>query len=206
MDSRNYSNIADATTFAVPTISTPLLDNFNRPDEGPPPSDAWISPLPGWLINGSEWYWIKVVGNQCVPNPAAQAGGGLWATPFGVDQQVYASIVSVPYVGISLLARVQDANDYFNGASYQLYANNWGLDLYHNNPYAFLGHWASYNYFHVGDRFGLSCIGDSIRAFIDSGSGWFEAISVTNSLNMNPGYIGADLRKAMDNFGGGEVT
>lgn len=62
--------------------TTPILDNFNRANEGPPPSTNWVTLGP---------YGFKVVSNQAAPSNALESIA-VWNTIFGRDLEWYISL------------------------------------------------------------------------------------------------------------------
>ena len=64
--------------------TTPILDDFNRPDEGGPPSSSWIDQF-GWVVNG----------NQFVPQ-AADNDLSFFDTAYGPDCEAYCTIPVLP--------------------------------------------------------------------------------------------------------------
>jgi len=69
--------------------SASLLDNFNRTNEGPPPSSSWTRS--GWAGDG-----LKVVSNELQPNNMNTSCANYWnPATFGADCEVYATITDI---------------------------------------------------------------------------------------------------------------
>lgn len=64
---------------------TLVLDDFNRPDEGPPPSANWVP-----FSYGGAAQQLLVRSNTCACTGGA---GDVWAEPFEGDQEVFATLV-----------------------------------------------------------------------------------------------------------------
>lgn len=64
--------------------ATPILDNFNRADEGPPPSASWVNALGG----------LKVSGNVCIADTAGGSHAASWNTLFPANQEAFFSIAT----------------------------------------------------------------------------------------------------------------
>ncbi len=185
---------------AFPT--TGILDNFNRANEGPPPSANWTT-------LGS--YGLKVVNNVCVGNTASQYNAGYWsAQAFGPDSEVYAKVPNIANY-LDVLARLDAAqnNGYLlhmqsttvlqvfrvdSGATTQIGSNiTLGTALV------------------AGDQVGMEITGDEIKVYTKQGGGaWTQRGStITDSTYGDAGYIGARVystTQQIDDFGGGTVV
>jgi len=198
-----YSNVASATTLAA------ILDDFNRADEGPPPSASWVTPI--------GYDGLEVISNECAPDPAVGSGSATWGTPFGADQVVYATIPSIP-AGINwnvwLYARHPNSNEYLAKGCYFAEAAAGFVVLYvcHADMSVHQLAWAAIAWA-AGNRIKLVCKGTTIKAYVDAGAGWVEKLSVTDSSWTSGGYIGVYLNYAVgfsdpveiDNFCGGTI-
>lgn len=87
---------------------TGVLDNASRADQGPPPSSDWTTP--------SAMTGLKVL-NQTFGNDVAQGTAGIWNTLFAADQEVYATITTVPGLNqyLTLMVRNQSATAWGDG-------------------------------------------------------------------------------------------
>jgi len=187
---------------AFPT--TPILDDFNRPNEGPPPSADW-SDFPG--TDG-----MVVDGNEAIPDGAS--GGGYWNTITNANCEVYATLVNIDDgEGMILFARSNDiappldpgaigywliiARDDVGGDGVILFSGISGpLDL------------ATLD-LNIGDKFGLECNGNTITGYhCPVGGTWIQVVSAVDSTTLGPGYIGAVLGTDVhiDDFGGGDYN
>jgi hypothetical protein len=186
---------ADAAVVAFPT--TPILDDFNRADEGPPPSANWTGPMTAGGPNG-----LQVVSNQC--QRGAPYGGAWWnASTFGPDSEVYLTArgSSDFYVYLRMTGAL--------GTSAQTgYRANWfgdevrirrvdsGSGTVIGGPYAVTGPV-------TGNKFGLEAVGSTITAYVDTGSGWTAVGSVVDATYSTAGVIGVETDGTFDDFGGG---
>ena len=185
---------------AFPT--TGILDDFNRTNEGPPPSADWVT-----VDNGH-----KVVSSQLVPNSDAYSES-YWNQSFGADMEAYVTIVTKESVGNSIVlqVRTQPADSY---KSYYLLVNSLaGTDT------ILIRYWngssgstlATYNQeISAGDSVGISAIGSTITAWYKaSGGSWTELGHVTNTSESRAGYIDIandSVTPVFDNFGGGTAN
>src|SRR5215204_5547888 len=83
---------AVASTF--PTTS--VLDDFNRANEGPPPSASW-----GGVIASGQG-GLKVVSNKVTWN-ASDDGTGYWGTQFNANQDAFVHLTDITGSSIILL-------------------------------------------------------------------------------------------------------
>jgi hypothetical protein len=177
---------------AFPTSA--LLDNFNRANEGPPPSANWVTDV--------GYAGLIVASNACTRNAASSAGA--WNTSFVADQEIYADLIDP--TDCSLNIRLVTANNLASN-HYQLYfVDETTLELYKSVATVFTQLGADITVTHVdGDQWGIECIGTTIKVYQNG----VEVASRTDSDVSGAGYIGASLRAAatiMDDFGGGAVV
>lgn len=189
--------------------TTPILDNFNRAPEGPPPSASWITPEPGYFTG------MSVSGNQCVSAPAPS--GAAWGTQFGPDCEVYATVITLGADAfINLYTRLNDTDfsataDFYyflighdTGATYDWYIYK-VIDTVQTQLNS--GSFTLNN----GDSVGMSAIGDQIKAWHKPSAGsWTELGGATDSDIAGAGYIMIDWQGdgtlTFDDFGGGDVV
>lgn len=71
--------------------TTPILDDFNRPDEGPPPSTDWVNGFfytPAW--QNDPLYKLRVLNDECVNSGSEAGAGGVYhADTYGPNIEVY---------------------------------------------------------------------------------------------------------------------
>ena len=187
----------------MPFPTTPILDDFNRPDEGPPPSASWTTPTDQ---NG-----VRVVSNRAqVQAGASSEGFAAWtASTFGPDCEVYCDVAAATGTwALKLMARAPSALDLIANR-YFLNATNAGLQILKtvDNAQTLLASLVRSNV--QGESFGLSVIGNTLSAYYKPIAGsWTLGVTATDSSFQDAGYIGlsADAgspAKASDNFGGG---
>lgn len=178
--------------------STSILDNFNRADEGPPPSSSWILAAEG--AGGT-----KVVSNACAADLDGSPGYGTWGMAVGPDCEVWGVIGTVGD-GCRLNAR-SDATNVLAGYNLLLYQNvgSWWLSVRRPG-----GSWTD-DYAVPdpvsGSAFGMRLVGSDITLYYRDGSGgtWTLIQSLTDSENLTDGYIAlfVDAFGTFDDFGGG---
>ena len=179
-----------------------ILDNANRADESPP-------------MTG----WGDIVGGiQVVSNAFATSSPGLnisyWDTILTEeDCQVYATIASNPASNRAqyTYARLTD----IGASTTDGYALKWNklsatdtlqIIRLDNGGETVLG--ADFTQeLTAGNMFGLQIVGDTLTAYINTGSGWTSLGSRTDSTYSAAGYLGLGIASGtMDDFGGGGLT
>jgi len=189
----------------MPFGGTAVLDNFNRANEGPPPSADWTN-----LLNG-----LKVVSNQCKGNAAAAHNVSLFETVHGADCEAYIEIVTKG--GTNDLVDVYARGTTLVGAStdgYMVRLNPQGgtdiVGIYRvtHGVETLLGATVGQE-FSNGDSLGIECIGSTIKAWRKSGGTWTELVSRTDSTYGAGGYAGLGVfgtTAVVDGFGGGTIS
>jgi hypothetical protein len=184
--------------------ATPVLDSFNRANEGPPPSAAWTGSVrSGSVVGGS------VVGNQC---QFASAASAYWTAPFTADQEVYYTLVAplAANGNLRLFARISSPGLDVNG--YVLVLNEIG-DLQIQRwdagvPTTLGAHVTQLGA--AGDSYGLSCTGTAIEGWYRAaGGGWVQLLSRSDPNYVQSGVIGIEsinVTATIDDFGGGSLA
>lgn len=192
---------------AFPT--TPILDNFNRANESPLGGGWSANPIYGGVG------MFRIVSNQA-QNISGASGHGYWATSFGADQEVYATIADwAGFNGFYLLARGTDFNNDFNQDYYLLTVsktgNSFELTRVINDSGTVIG--STTQVISSGDSIGLVCAGSSIQGWYkSSGGNWTKLLDVTDSGIANGGNIGMIVdcstpsQAIIDDFGGGNYV
>lgn len=196
----------------MPFPTTPVLDNFNRPDQGPPPSASWTTPLDGF---GDPLDGCRVVSNQVTHQAGAVGtfGYASWnAATFGPDCEIYATLKVAPGTqAFRLHARMGSLNvDGYNN-SYFLNVTNAGIQIFKsvNGTNTQLGTLVRSNA--IDESFGLELIGSTLKAYYKPVSGsWTLAITVTDTTYTAAGRLGMLISvtpsSTLDDFGGGTVA
>jgi Concanavalin A-like lectin/glucanases superfamily len=205
---------------ALPDEFALLLDTFNRPDEGPPPSANWTD---GFLVNT---YGLRVSGNLCV---GEVTGAGLvhktayWnPRTFGPDCVVMATVGSITGAGGELLALVARATDPGIGTTngYEMHIGSTPthdgfsiLRIDAGSGTTILGPVTS-SVVATGDIGALTIIGSTLTAWhkpIATGI-WVNVGSVTDATYTTAGYAGLVVYEATDglvtcdNFAAGTIV
>lgn len=188
--------------------TTPILDDFNRANEGPP--------MTGWTAYYSTG--LKVVSNQCAPND--NGGNAAYWTPAmgGSDVECYVTIATMPANGgeTAVLARLDPAGGGVNGDAYQVShfpaagtdsITIWRID---NSAYTSLGSWSQE--LAAGDGIGIRCVGSTIEAWARISGVWtligsvtdatYSGASPTNRIALSNEGNGSSVAR-YDDFGGG---
>lgn len=180
-----------------------VLDNFNRANEGPPPSTSWTN----FIGSGSQ-----VVSNAWAPSANSGDNGSYWnPQTFGPDCEVYmtGATLSTSYMDSYLrLADFGAGGDGYSCAingSTQL-ATYYRLD---NGVYTQLGSTMSIGGITDGIAFGGTATGFTIQHYIKrSGSNWTTSAPRFDSTYLAAGNIGVTgglTTQRGDDFGGGAV-
>ncbi|KKL92143.1 hypothetical protein LCGC14_1887670 [marine sediment metagenome] len=144
---------------AFPT--TGLLDDFNRGNEGPPPSADWTT-----LVEGH-----KVVSNECQSNnTSASQNVSMWDTnTFGPDCEVFISIPTLPDFRVEVALRtttlVLGTHDGYR-VSADMGNNGIEIRRVDNGANTQLGADVAFTWA-VGDKIGGEVIGSTIKGYID---------------------------------------
>jgi hypothetical protein len=193
----------------VSSPTTGILDNFNRANEGPPPSASWTGAISG---NAATNAWV-VTSNVAAGNRAG--GSTCWWNPgtFGPDSEGFATVTTKQanggYFGIFL--RLQSPG---SGAwdGYGLYyttvagGSNDRMEIYRadNGVETLLGA-AVTQEVAVSDQFFANAVGTALKIH-QNGT---ERVSRTDATYGSAGYIGlfmSDATGRIDDFGGGTVV
>jgi len=201
---------------AFPT--TGILDNFNRGNEGPPPSANWFTPTGPVGMGG-----LKVAGNQCIISDLNDIGYGsaFWTgSTFGPDCEAYITGVTVPdedvrFIRLYLRMTTTDyatMDGYIVSFVYDTSQCICQISRIDNGANTQLG--ADINItLSDGDKLGADISGvnpSTITAYQDTGGGWASIGSREDSDHDGAGYIALAandlITTVMDDFGGGDFT
>lgn len=190
---------------AFPTTS--ILDYFNRADEGPPPGADWV--------NVSWTGGLRVVSNACQVDSYYDCAA-FWNHIVGPDCEVYATIKAVNPLGnrdFILFLRVDDPETTaaFYAVVASMSADTISLVI-PVSPFT-LGTYNVPGGVSVGDSFGMSAAGTTIKAFYKPAAGsWSEVLNVTDANFGAAGYLGVEINNtasdpdSIDDFGGGNIV
>ncbi|MDR3642149.1 MAG: hypothetical protein P4L74_00800 [Candidatus Doudnabacteria bacterium] len=215
----DFAPASGSPQFVLPYAfpSTGILDNFNRANQGPPPSSSWTN-----LENG-----LDVSSNAVVSNTAGQPNSSYYNTAFGPNQEVYVTAsnqVGDDFYLTGRMTNISGAN--FDGYVVYVSTNgsNQAITIYIGRADNQDGAGSNFTNFTVladlmysqtnitianGDGVGMSIIGNKISAYYRSGSGSWQLIgSATDSTYNSAGYIGIGRNTlgSLDNFGGGTIV
>ena len=197
--------------------TTPVLDNFNRVDQGPPPSSSWSAFDVSWGFGDQ----LKVVSNQCAGNTFDLCANWWNVGTFGPDSEVYITISVLP-IDISdvnlRLRLVGQAGALASSTHYlaHIVRNDVGGDsvvIFRKNGGATtqLGLVTTINLV-VGDSFGFERVGNTLTVYQKPAAGsWSVVVSAVDGspLSQVAGNISVDVTdntSRLDNFGGGTVA
>jgi hypothetical protein len=186
--------------------TTPIRDNFNRSNEGPPPSASWVTPF--------SHTGLKVFSNQCRSATTTVTCSAAWNTVFGPNVEVYLRIPGAwtSSQGVRLFGRVASTSVY---TGYFVWANSAGTRLYEVTAGVFTEIASSATVLAPGNFLGLTIVGNEIKAWrrVSSSTPWVELVSVIDGTHSGNGYIGISLPSDgtanttdVDEFGGGNTA
>jgi hypothetical protein len=179
-----------------------VIDNFNRANEGPPPSSAWV-----------DQFVMGVVGNEGAARQASTNNydaPAVWRTVFPANQESYVEIVTRQDDTMvqTVLARYQDASNYVaiatsrdDGAGDTISIGEVvsGAGATIGGPYTII--------YQDGDSIGIRCVGTTIEAWYKPVAGAWGQLGIgTTTLPPAPGYVGLVVygtTTRLSGFGGG---
>ncbi len=181
---------------------TGILDDFNRTNEGPPPSASWTD-----VFNG-----LKVVSNVCVGNSSLDYNVDNWNTQPGNDQEAYLTITNAGATGAKLYLQIRSSGTDSDGYSLE-FLKLAGTDTLMLNDYAtgtiISGSSIIDQEISAGDSFGISAIGSTVTAYYKASGGSWTAITSGTDTTYTSGKISLAIKFntiTIDDFGGGTVV
>lgn len=198
--------------FANEFPSTPLLDDFNRPNQSAPGGPGWISSVTP-DFPGSDGLWV--INQKAVTGDITESAASSWSEMFMQDQEAYYEYGDAPgtNAGMGPAVRLQDPtdrqSDQYLVFFYQLPNPNLSQVRIWKR---FSGSWTNLASTFIntdldrGDQIGLRAVGDTITAYFN-GEAVLEVVDSDPILL--PGYlqlyVGDDVGHTADNFGGGSL-
>ncbi len=203
--------------------TTAVLDNFNRANEGPPPSADWSAFDVSWGYDGG----LVVAGSVARMESDVVCGDFYSAATYGPDCEVYATIAEKSAISdpagstFGLYLRLVGGDADFSSASY--YKLSIGSNSVDGDFYAVIrctGGTVSTidngtTTIATGDSFGLERSGNTLNVYRKPAAGsWGLIDSVVDGspLSAVAGNVGidgsclADLLPTLDDFGGGDTV
>lgn len=200
---------------AFPT--TPILDSFNRANEGPPPSTNWTTGIAVGFGGFSE-PGHEVIGNE-LANTFNDVAQNYWNVgQFGPDCEAYITVTNATgLISAELAARLTNIGQ-FTCDGYVVQAQPAGGEGGPNRVYTiyriddglltmldFVGESGVGSM--TGDRYGIQIIGSVIYLWGDTGDGWEIKLTANDSTHTTAGFIGVvteiGSQSRLDDFGGG---
>jgi hypothetical protein len=217
----------DGSTTVIDTITvtyltfptTSVLDVFTGTNGADLPvySANWTT-----LSSNAGYHELEIQGNAATSTTGAGADAAdAWATTYGPDCEVYATITTLPTAGgsgyVQLLARLQavGGDNTFDGygLEYQTQSGTDRLRLFRidNSAPTYLGSGDISQDLSAGDSIGLSIVGSTLQAWYKPAAGSWATLgsSVTDTTYGSSGKIGLYANSTVvriDSFGGGTVT
>jgi hypothetical protein len=216
----NASGSAQANSAPTGLISsapgplTPLLDDFNRPDNTGPPSANW-SHLPVGSAGATN---NLLISSQQVTGMTGGSNGDYWnVAQYGPDSEAWITVVAKPTLDqsvVALFVRLQNPG-LSNSSGYQaIYTfRSSGADQYRivtrtNGGIAATLASQTGPTLKAGDRLLLRAIGSTIELWRFSLGSWTLLLSATDTTYKGAGYVALSAANnvvQVDNFGGGTL-
>ena len=184
--------------------TTPILDDFNRPDEGSPPSSSWVDAF-GWLVNGGQFTTALPPGGQF----------SLFGTVYGPDCEAYYSINPVVDNQLNLYIRFQPASytGYYLAVTFSTVGNSFIEISRSDDVGVTIGLGVGVNIAIAnGDSVGIRVIGNSITSWHKPLAGaWALQETVIDANYPAAGYTGVQdsglaSSWTIDNYGAGTIV
>jgi len=177
-----------------------ILDDFNRSDEGPPPSSSWADAVSG----------LEVVSNACKASASGSPSKmSYWSDEtFDQGQECYVQITTKGPTGSEVGVVIN--YDEVGGTGYQFYVDvNAGTDNLVLAPLDGAGDvLITPQEASDGDWIGISRSGNTVTGYYRAGAGaWTTIGAVSNDTYIDAKYVAlfADHTDwVLDNFGGGD--
>ena len=187
----------------MPVGDTGIIDNFNRGNE---------QPITNWtdIANG-----LEIVSNVAEGTSVAAYNWAMYdAATYGPDCEAYFTIITVPGAGgcgLMLRGTTLSVGTIDGYLAWYSHASGVGSEI---RIYEILNGGltelaATAQSLSSGDDLGGEIIGDEIKVFYDTGGGWTEGLSWTDSTYGDAGYLGLRLWSNSfpgDDFGGGTLA
>lgn len=182
---------------AFPT--TGILDDFDRADEGPPPSASWTGP---WLQADE----LKVVGNQCTSNGA---GDAYWnPETFGPDTEAFDTLRSAATTDLGIRLTTPGAGT-TDGYMVRHLSSSLRAFRVDDAILTQLGASLTDSSSGIGDKFGAEMIDSDLVLLVTIAGVWTPMLTRSDATYATDGYIGIHHTGStglVDDFGGGTVV
>lgn len=186
-------------------INSTSIDNFNRANEGPPPSSSWTN------FSGG----LKVVSNACVGNATGSNQISYWNVEnFGPDCEAFVTISSLPATDgdqVIVFGRIDTVGANGYDVAYNRAAGTDTLVIARVDAGVGTALNTLSQEVSAGDSIGIQIIGSTIYAWYKASAGSWElkgsstdsTYSATGKLALGTNY--ASTSPNMDDFGGGAI-
>jgi hypothetical protein len=197
---------------AFPT--TGLLDNFDRANEGPPPSTNWTTAVLSGAGTGHDG--VEVAGSGQLKGNGSADNFGQWnVQTFGPDSEVFCAIDTMAdtlfcilYLGL-LNIGANTTDGYCLRFDKEAATDEFNIGRIDNGAITFL-HAGVQQELTLTDSIGFERIGSTLTGYHKPVAGsWTQILQVSDSTYTSAGHIGIMLRGGTmlaDDFGGGTVV
>lgn len=199
--------------------TTPIIDDFNRANQGPPASANWS------LGFAEELQGIEEPGHRVVSNQLANVGGDInqnwWnAEQFGPDCEAYITVVNATNViAVGLAARLTNIDGFSSDGYYvQVNASGGGVNRTYQiiridgGTLTFLANDSEFDVGPMtGNKYGIKIVENTIQLWADLGDGWVVKLATEDATYTSAGFLGivtecsSSLSCRWDDFGGGTI-
>lgn len=189
-----------------------VLETFTGSDNTTPPNSNWTNAV----LNGASSGTLEIFGNGASGGTSGIDSDAYWnVQTFGPDSECYATITNLGSTNGGIvhvrLANIGASTTDGYRLEWQDAGNVLSIDRLDNGTPTTLGSTISQT-ISIGDKVGISAIGDQICAWYKVGAGaWTQLSCRTDSTYTAAGYIGLSISNnsavsSMDDFGGGTIT
>lgn len=174
-----------------------LQDNFDRADEGPPPSASWTN-----ITNG-----LKVATNVAAGNVGTLSNNiSFWnVATFGADCEAYATIStkSGNNQPMEVYARMTTlVSGTMDGYMVRMSpaSGTDAIGIYRIDNGAATALTTGTQEFASGEKLGIEIIGSTIKLFHFTGGAWNERLSTSDTTYSAAGYVGLNINHTTGRF------
>jgi hypothetical protein len=189
---------------AFPTTS--VLDDFNRANEGPPPSASWTNSAGTAGLAG-----LQVVSSTLQNSGSFEQREDYWnVTTFGPDSEVYVTVTTVGITSFRLYLRLQTPGT-AGTDGYLAYFASTAVFIYRIDNTSLTQQGASVSLTLAGgESYGFEIIGSDMNVYKKSGGSWGTTLATRTEATYSAAgniAIGTDAQNwVLDDFGGGTVV
>jgi hypothetical protein len=181
-----------------------ILDDFNRANEGPPPSANWTG-----FVGLSQGDNLEVISNQ-LGTTTTDASAWWNVSTFGPDCEVYCTLPVVSGANVYLYARGANPGTGTLDAYLVFWSSGGNVFTYRidNDILTQLGTQVALS-LAANDKLGLEVVGDDLTIYADTAGSWTSRDAHVDATYSAAGFIAIGTNNTasrFDDFGGGTVV